>query len=44
MYNQEIQSKTADFKYQSLKLQTDYQNMFVCLIKIRTFLKQFELV
>jgi len=44
MYNQQIQSKAADFEHQSLKLQTDYQNSFVCLIKIRTLSKQFELV
>ena len=44
MCNQRIQSKAADFEHQMLKLQTDYQNMFVCLLKIRTFSKQFEIV
>ena len=44
MYNQQIQSKSADFEHQRLKLQNDYQNSFVCLIKIRTLSKQFELV
>ena len=39
MYNQQIQYKAADFEYQSLKVQTDYQNSFVCLIKITNFLK-----
>ena len=39
MYNQQIQSKAADFEHQSLKVQTDYQNSFVYSIKITTFLK-----
>jgi hypothetical protein len=39
MYNQQIQSKAADFEHQSLKLQADYQNSFVCLITITNFLK-----
>jgi len=39
MYHQQIQSKAADFEHQRLKLQTEYQNNFVCLITITNFLK-----
>ena len=37
MYNEQIQSKAADFEYQRIKLQTDYHTIVVCFIKIHTF-------